>query len=446
MNTLPDNLPQSPESERVILGSILNDPALLPEIKNLVSADRFYSLSNRRVYSAILSLYEQEQPIDTILVSNELKRRGELEQVGGTSRLVDMTMGVPSLVPRQHISEVIRASRKRWLIKFAERLESRVLDGDETEDELLEYASDQIESARAKLPHQAKVRFLSEMIDDQAERYRLWHRGISNALPTGFEVIDRHLLGGGFVPSGLYVLGARTSLGKTALSLDIAANVAQAGKVVQIVSREMPAESLLDRLHAASTGIARWKLRPGIYGTEYNKLIATLPMVCDLPIAIDNLSLSIADVRHNFRELERKHRRPDLVIVDYLQLINGSGRSRNDEVGSVTRSLKGMAMEFQIPILALSQLSRECDKQKREPETSDLRDSGEIEQDADAVFLLFGERPEESAKIFSRWFKCAKQRDGELFREELTFNGELVTFRSFEQLASFGIQQLGDAA
>lgn len=434
-----DSLPNSPESERVILGAILVDPTLLPAIKSLVAPERFYSANHKKIYSVILSLHEQDSRIDTTLVGNELKRRGELEQVGGTAELMKMMHGVPAFIPRAHISEVVRAARKRWIIQFAERLETRAVNGDDTEDELLEYAASQIDSARTKLPHQAKVRFLSEMIDSQAERYRLWHKGISNALPTGFSLIDDKLLGCGFVPSGLYILAARPSMGKTALCLDIAANIAQEGKTVHIVSREMPAESLLDRLHAANVGIARWKLRAGIYQGEYNKLIQTLPQVCELPIALDNLSLTVSDIRANFREMERKHQRPDLLVVDYIQLVEGAGRTRNDEVGSITRALKGIAMEFQIPVLALSQLSRDCEKQRREPELSDLRDSGEIEQDADAVFFLFGEKPEESAKIFSRWFKCAKQRDGELFRAEMTFNGELVTFRSFEQLAVAGI-------
>lgn len=431
--------PNSPESERVVLGAILFDPNLLPAVKSELSPERFYSVNHRKIYSAILSLYDADEPIDTQLVAAELKRRGELESVGGISYLIDVQNGVPAFHPKAHISEIVRASRRRWLIQFAERLETRALDGQETEDELLNFAVSQLDQARAKLPNQNSIKFLSEMLDDQALRYRLWHQGVSEALPTGFSLIDDRLLGGGLVKSGLYILAARPSMGKTALALDIAANIAQEQKTVHIVSREMPAPSLLDRLHAANAGVARWKLRPGIYQSEYQKLISTLPSVCQLPIALDNRSLTVGDVRRNFRELERKHRRPDLLIIDYVQLLDGTGRSRNDEVGSVTRGLKGIAMEFQIPVLALSQLSRDCERQRREPELSDLRDSGEIEQDADAVFFLFGERPEESAKIFSRWFKCAKQRDGELFRAELTFNGELVTFRSFEQLAVSGI-------
>lgn len=440
-----NELPNSVESERVIVGAILVDPSLLPAIKSQLPPERFYSQPLRKIYSSMLSLNEQDQVIDTILVANELRSRGELDAVGGIPFITELAFGSPGLLPKPHIAQVIRTARKRWMLKFAERFTKQVSEGDDTEDEILNYAIQQLDAARTKLPHQSKIRFLAEMVDDQAERYYRWHKGISNAIPTGFSWIDDHLLGGGFVASGLYVLAARPSMGKTALCLDIAANVAQEGKTVHMVSREMPAESLLDRLHAANAGIARWKLRPGIFQSEYNKLVGTLPIVCDLPIALDNLSLSVVDIRNNFRELERKNRRPDFLIVDYLQLVDGSGRSRNDEVGSVTRGLKALAMEFQIPVLVLSQLSRECEKQKREPELSDLRDSGEIEQDADAVFFLFGERPEEHAKIFSRWFKCAKQRDGELFRTELTFNGELVTFRSFEQLAMAGVYDRTEA-
>lgn len=426
-----------------MIGAILQEPTLLQRIKPLLTPERFYTPSNRRAYTAMLALHEAGTIIDATLVTAETKKQGEAVLV---SELIDMMHGVPGIVPEAHINAIIRTARKRWVIGFAERLQTRTLESDETEDEILAYAASQIDSARTKLPHQSKIRFLSEMINDQALRYELWHKGISNAISTGFGLLDYHLQGAGLVASGLYILAARPSMGKSALALDIAANIAQEGKTVHIVSREMPAESLLDRLHAANAGIARWKLRAGIYQSEYNRLIQTLPQVCQLPIALDNLSLTVGDIRSNFREMERKHRRPSLLIVDYVQLVEGQGRSRNDEVGSVTRALKGLAMEFDIPVLALSQLSRACDTQKRDPELSDLRDSGEIEQDADAVFFLFGERPEQGAKIYSRNFKCAKQRDGELFSEELTFNGELVTFRSFEQLAVAGVQQIGGIA
>ena len=428
-----NSLPNAEPSERNILGAILIDESLLEKVKGTLTPDRFYNRMLQQVYTAMLDMRDAGETITPVGIN---ARNKALE----VHFVTQLSYGATDLAWKRDIDRIISASRRRWVLKFAERLEARTLEGEETEDDLLAYAASQIDSARTKLAHRAKIRFLDEMIDDQASRYRQWHKGVSDAIPTGFGMLDEKLQGGGLVPSGLYVLGARPSMGKSALALDIAANVAQEGRTVHIVSREMPAESLFDRLHAANAGVPRWMLRAGIYQREYQKLISTLPQVCQLPIALDNLSLTVPDIRANFREMERKHRRPSLLIVDYVQLVDGPGRSRNDEVGSVTRGLKGMAMEFQIPVLALSQLSRECDKQKREPEMSDLRDSGEVEQDADAVFLLFGERPEEGAKIYGRQFKCAKQRDGELFTRELTFNGDLVTFRSFDQLA-VGIQQ-----
>lgn len=438
----PD-LPNNAESEIIILGRIFLDSSLLTELKKQLSPDRFYSHANKKIYSAMIDLHERNEPVTPTGVY-ELLRDPSIP----ISYLTDCASprNAPGFVPlAPEVKRIVSSARKRAIAKFGELLKDKVLDGIESEDELLAYASSWVDGARAKLPHHNKSQSLAEMVEDQVGRYRRWHKGISDAIPTGFDFIDDHLMGGGLVASGLYVLAARPSMGKTALSLDVAANIAQTGKTVHIVSREMPAPSLFDRLHAAHAGIARWKLRKGIYAKEYKRLLETVERVGQVPIIIDNSSLSVSDIRSDLRDWERKHMRPDLLIVDYIQMLTGKGRSRNDEVGSVTRELKGLAMEFQIPVLALSQLTRDNERQKREPELSDLRDSGEIEQDADAVFFLFGERQEEGAKIYSRWFKCAKQRDGELFRVEVTFNGELVTFRSFEQLAINGVHDYTEA-
>jgi replicative DNA helicase len=431
---LTDEQPNSPESERVILGAILVDASLLEPIREQMTGEQFYSHSHRRIYDAIMGLREQGTPVDTTAVINSLRNSNELEATGGTPYVLSLPHGVPALVPRSHIKEVVRLARKRRAMQFAERFGDKAANGDETEEELLRYAQDWIDGARTELPNVAKVQTLKAMIDDQAGRYRRWHKGISDAIPTGFPAIDSYLLGGGLVRSGLYVLAARPGMGKTAMSLDIAANMAHQQTTVYLVSREMPAPSLFDRLHAAAAGVPRSKLRPGINKTDYERLLQTLETLGALPIAIDNSSLTVSDVRSNLREEERKQRRPEVIIIDYIQLLKGQGRNRNDEVGSVSRGLKALAMELNVPILALAQLSRECEKMGREPELSDLRDSGEIEQDADAVFFLFGDKPEEHGKVFNRWLKCSKQRDGQLFRTEVPFNGEMVTFRSFEQL------------
>lgn len=427
----------------LVLGRVFLEPSHLAWLKKELTPERLYVYTNKRIYSAMLDLHEQGEAVTPTAVFELLR-----DPAITISYMTNLTSpsSAPSFVPLEpEVRRIVSSARKRAIAKFAEVLKEKALEDIETEDELIGYASNWIDNAKTKLPHSNISRSLSQMVEDQAERYRKWHKGISDAIPTGFDLIDDHLMGGGLVRSGLYVLAARPSMGKSSLALDIAANVAQTGKVVHIVSREMPAASLFDRLHAAHSGVARWKLRKGIYQREYNRLLETLERVAQIPIILDNSSLSVSDIRADLREWERRHLRADLLIVDYIQLLEGKGRSRNDEVGSITRALKGLGMEFQIPILGLSQLTRDNDRQKREPELSDLRDSGEIEQDADAVFFLFGERQEEGAKIYSRWFKCAKQRDGELFRVEMTFNGELVTFRSFEQLAMQGIHDHAEA-
>lgn len=431
---LTDDLPNSLESEIVVLGRILLDPPMIDSVSKKLTPDRFYNQSHKKIFAAMLELRETEQAISPISIG-ELLRDPSIP----ISYVTNLTLPekCPAFLPIEaDVGRIISTSRKRWLVKFAEYLDEMARNG-KGEDEILEFASTRIEEAKTKLP-QAKrqPRFLSSMVDDQAARYRLWHKGIANAIPTGFADVDDKLLGGGFVKSGLYILAARPSMGKTALALDIAANMAGAGRTVYMWSREMPGESLFDRLHSAYSGVSRWKFRPGIWEREYHKLIETLPELAMMKIILDDSSETVTDVRAELKDFSRKGIEIDCLMGDYLQLFASAGRTRNEEVGKTSRALKTLAMDFNFPVLALSQLSRACDQQHREPELADLRDSGEIEQDADAVFFLFGDRPEEGTRFFSRQFKCAKQRDGELFRRELTFNGELVTFRTIEQLGA----------
>lgn len=430
---LERELPNSIESERHLIGSLLSNPSLIDSCLRRLASYDFYLPSNQKVYAAITALYEASEELQPVAV----KKLADDQSVT-VSEMMKMIqeasfglIGIESDVRR-----IVAASRRRQFLKFADRLHEMAFDSEP--DELSSFAQSHLDQLVVKSSQRTAPRLSSEMVDDQASRYRLWFKGISNAIPTGFSDIDERLLGGGLVRSGLYVLAARPSAGKTSLALDIAANVASEGRLVHIVSREMPAELLLDRLHAAYAGIERWKLRSGIYERDYKRLVETLPGVTAMPIRFDNASIAVRDIRALFREYDRKHEKPELLIVDYIQMLTGKGRSRTEEVGSITRDLKGLAMEFDIPILALSQLSRDCEKQRREPELSDLRDSGEIEQDADAVFFLFGDKQEEGSRLYERWFKCAKQRDGALFRQQMLFNGGLVTFRSMEQLAIQG--------
>jgi replicative DNA helicase len=427
---MEDELPNSLESEKVVLGRIFSEPSLLDEVKKTLTPDRFYNRTHQMIYSAMLQLQENEQTITPISVN-------EIAQEAGIGYLCGLLS--PEITGSYQpiggdVQRIISTSRKRWIVRFAGNLDSMARNG-KSEDEIIETAVRRLDDAKSHLPDsKRRPRFLSEMIDDQAARYRSWFKGISNAVATGFPEIDDHLLGGGLVRSGLYVLAARPSMGKTALALDIAANMAGQGKTIYIVSREMPGESLFDRLHSAYSGVERWKLRPGIYEQEYKRLTETLEGIAGLKIILDDSSNTVLDLVGHLKAFRKKGVTVDCLMADYLQLFDGKGRSRNEEVGANSRAMKKLAMEFNFPVFVLSQLNRDSDRGHREPELMDLRDSGEIEQDADAVFFLFGDRQAEGAKFFSRQFKCAKQRDGELFRKDMTFNSNLVTFRTMEQL------------
>lgn len=425
-----DQMPHSLESERAILGSILLDNLNLETVKRDVRAEWFYSTNHRTIYLGMLALYEKQEPIDTVTLPELLRLSGDLEACGGALAVSELVRGVPhaqNLKP--YIARLKETARRRWLIKFAVKLEQSALDETEAEDSIFSQAIEQLDRVRQFKSEKRKPKNLEQLADDQLLRYELFFKGTSDALPTGFTVIDNHLLGGGLVPSALYVLAAATSRGKTSLALDIAANVSETGHRVYIVSREMAREALYDRLVAVEGDVPRWKLRPGIWETEYKQATKAVLNLSFRPLILDDVSTSIADVRGYLREYERKER-IELLVVDYLQLMESARKdSRAQEVALISRSLKGLAMEFRIPVLAISQLSRKHLGERREPELYDLKESGEIENDADAVFLLFGDEPEEGAKFFSRTLKCAKHREGALFRTELPFNGELITYR-----------------
>jgi replicative DNA helicase len=423
--------PSNIESERALLGSILLDESLCEQARICMTAEWFYSESHKEVFRSILRLYEQKQTVNTITISEDLKQSGCLDAVGGIVFLHGLSYGLPAvsnLMP--YVLKIKESARKRAIMKFSDKIIGQAADDQATSDELAAKAIDYFERLRS---HKSDVRGpfnLDGLGDDQIFRYERYYKGVSDALPVGFPDIDNHLLGGGFTPNGLYVLAAATSMGKTSLALDIAANIAETGHRVYYLSREMSRESIFDRLVAVEGDIARWKLRPGIYEPEYVEAKQAVLRLTLRPIVLDDASATVADVRGHLREYQRRDTKVDLLVVDYLQLMVGAKKeNRNQEVGSISRSLKELAMEFQMSVLSLSQLSRNHARERREPELHDLRESGDIEQDADAVFFLFGDRPEEGAKYYDRGLKCSKNREGALFRSQLTFNGELVTYR-----------------
>jgi len=433
---LEQPLPSSPESERAVLGSILLDNSVLAEAQRLLLPEDFYSLAHRHVFTAMLLLDADSIEITTVLLAERLRAAETLDAVGGYSFIAELMHGLPHSRSIARYADLIREySRKRWLLRFGQSVSFKAFDAEERASEIVAWADDRLFSSRERWESGVSkgARSGNEMLDVQAARYRQFHRNISDAIPTGFAELDNNLTGRGLSRKRLTLLAARPSVGKTALALDIAANAAGAGHHVLFFSLEMSAEMMLDRLVSVASRVPRWHIQAGIADHAYKRIASALPDVCDLPITFDDSSRRITDIRRTVRERARRaETRPGLVIVDYLQLVEAEGKhgTRNDAVGSVSRALKGIAMEFDVPILVLAQLNREVARQGREPELHDLRDSGEVEQDADAVLFLFGDKPEEGATYREVTLKCGKQRDGKLFREQMQFNGELVTYRS----------------
>jgi replicative DNA helicase len=428
-------MPHSPDCERAVLGSILLNPLLADQARRELPVEWFYVASYRSIYRAVLVLNSEKLEINSITLAEQMRKENSLEFAGGIVALSDLTVGLPRAVNLNlFVKPIKECARRRGLIKLANRLLAQAGDEGEDLDTVLGIAIEQLDKVRKYRSEKRKPASLEELADNQLLRLELLFKGISDALPTGFRELDSKLSGGGLIPSALYILAAPTSFGKTTLAVDIAANITESGHRAYIVSREMTRESLFDRLVAVEADVARWKIRPGIYEREYKEAIAAVVRLAMRPMIVDDVSLNVADIRGYLGEYERRNERIELLVVDYLQLLEGTRKeTRNQEVGSISRALKGLAMEYRIPIIAISQLSRSFQAEKREPELRDLRDSGEIEQDADTVIFLFGDKPEQGMTFYKRDLKFAKQREGPIFMTELAFDGELVTYRSQPQ-------------
>jgi replicative DNA helicase len=428
-------LPHAPDVERTVLGAMLLSERCALEAAHSLTVSDFYVRAHQLIFRAIRSIAEASGELNPILICEELRREGVLEEAGGVAFISELTYGLP---PLKTVASYVRLLRdkalKRQLIRVTNKVTNDALADDEEARKVLSDASEMLSALSIENADQQpkKPLALSDRLKDQQRRHELLFKGVSDALPTGFDEIDRHLLGGGLQPKQFVILAARPSVGKTSLMLDIAANVSAQGKRVLIFSLEMGAELLIDRLASYASGVERWKIRSGIWEADYQRLAKATKEVCQLPVWVDDSSRTVSAIRRHVTDLcKRQETKPDLVLLDYIQLVDPELKSGslNERIGAVSAFLKGLGMTHNFPALALSQLSRDCEKQGREPELSDLRDSGTLEQDGDLIMFLFGDKPEEGARVYERTLKCAKQKDGPLFRERVIFNGPVVSFR-----------------
>ena len=435
--TLERPLPQNLDAERSILGAILLDnQALNAAIENLRPEDFFFD-PHRRVFQQMVALGETQQAIDLVTLNDALGRRGELESSGGTPYLASLVDGVPRSANIEHYVRIVKEKALlRNLIHATHAIQERAFEGEEGADGILDGAESSI-FALAEDRIRVGLVSMKEIVHANFERLeKIFREGKSiTGASTGYGELDK--LTSGLQPSELIILAARPSQGKTALALNFAENIAvRAGLPVAIFSLEMSKESLLQRLVASVAQIDAHKFRTGHLGREdWRRMTEALGQIASAPLWIDDASsLTVVEIGAKARRLKREKGGLALLIVDYLQLISARGRfsNRNEEVSSITRGLKGLAKELQIPVLVLSQLTRAPERDERRPQLADLRESGAIEQDADVVMFIYRPNffkvdalPEERDQAD---LLVAKQRNGPTDRVRLIFKSRQTRF------------------
>lgn len=420
--TLERPLPQNLEAERSILGAILLDNHALNAAVEKVRSEDFFLLQHRRIFERMIQLGEKQQAIDTVTLMEDLGRLGELEAAGGVAYLSQLADGLPRATNVEHYARIVKEKAVlRSLIHSTAAIQEQALAAGEDADVIL----DRAESAIFQLAEDRVKAGLVGVKDLVRENYERLERIFSEGrrvtgLASGYPALDNETAG--LQPSELVILAARPSMGKTALALNIAENVAlRQRQPVAVFSLEMSKESLLLRLLASVARVDAHKFRTGHMGHEdWNKITTALRDLGEAPLWIDDsASSTVLEMGAKARRLKRD-RGLSLMIVDYLQLVvpttTRRGTNRQEEVSSISRALKGLAKELKIPVLVLSQLTRAPEREDRKPQLADLRESGAIEQDADVV--VFINRPnfyksdlpeEERAKAE---LIIAKQRNG----------------------------------
>lgn len=425
--------PHSKEAEESVVGSLLLDKDAIVAIAEFLSPNDFYDERLKEVYLVALELFDERIPIDILTISERLKKKKLLKQIGGLTFLTNLSNKVPTTAHVEHYGRIVRDfAVKRSLLKTASKLVEMSTDEGMSVSELLDKAEAEVYSLSSQgspkgFEHIKNV--LTVSFDRLDELYK--NPGEMRGVATGFADLDKTL--SGMQPSNLIILAARPGVGKTALALNIASHVAVKNKKpVGFFSLEMSKEELNDRLLVAHAEIDSWKLKTGrLSEDEFAKLSEAMGILYDAPIFIDDTpALSILEMRSRARRLQVEQGL-DLLIVDYLQL----ARSRNlenrvQEVGEISQGLKNLARELKIPVLALSQLSRAVEHRgEKKPQLADLRESGSIEQDADVVMFLYREDDENTSNIA---LDIAKHRNGPLASIKLFFKGDQVKFYSRE--------------
>ena len=434
--------PQAKDAEIAILGAILIESNAIDKVTDLLTPDSFYVSAHQKIFTSILNLQKKHQPIDLVTVTEELKQAGHLDEIGGPYELVKLTNAIVSSANIvNHARLVHEKYTLRKLISISSEITAKALDPESDCFELIDLAEKQIMTLSNN--NTADTLHISSVLINTLNKIDKWKAvGTSiTGIKSGFSDLDNATRG--WQPGDLIIVAARPSVGKTAFALNLVRNAALSGAGVGIWSLEMKAPYLALRMLAAQSDIILGKLQTGsLTDVEYKKLSESANSLSRFNIFFDDANaVNLRSLKAKARRLKKKHH-IGLIVIDYLQLMHGESKNnREQEIATISRELKNLAQELEIPIVALSQLSREGVKNSSwdvPPPISSLRESGAIEQDADLILMLWGANDAELSndKSFEgkRRIRIMKQRNGTLMTCEMDFRNEIQLFKSIADI------------
>jgi replicative DNA helicase len=457
MASLEDNLrkvpPQNLEAESSVLGGILLENDAINQVLELLRVEDFYREAHRKIFRAMIEITDRIEPVDLITLSEFLKGKNELDSVGGTAYLASLADFVPTAANISYYARIVREKAiLRSLIHTATEIATRGYEEQGNVEEFLDSAEKVIFDISEKKIKAAFVA-VGDMITETLKTVeRLYQRKeMVTGVPTGYEDLDK--LTAGLQPADLIIVAGRPGMGKTAFALNIAANAAYNGVGAAVFSLEMAKEQLVLRMLCSEARVNSSKVRSGYLGErDFPQLAKAAAKLHEAPIYIDDTpAISILELRAKARRLLRdRSKKVGLIVVDYLQLMRGMGTANNreQEISEISRSLKALAKELNVPVMALSQLNRRVeDRGDRRPQMSDLRESGAIEQDADVILFIYRDEvysKDESKKGLAEVI-VAKQRNGPIDTINLTFLGEYTRFENYTGRDDLGWEETEEA-
>ncbi|WP_418791208.1 replicative DNA helicase [Phosphitispora sp. TUW77] len=433
--------PQNLDAEQSVLGSMLIDKDAVVKAIQILTAEDFYRDANGHIFEAAVNLFNRNEAVDLITLSEELKQSGLLDQVGGVSYVAGLANLVPTAANVEYYARIVFGkSLLRRLISVSTRITQMGYEGEEDIEVLLDKAEQMIFELAQRKSHSGFTH-LKNIIMETFERIEVLHqnKGGITGVPSGFADIDR--LTSGFQPSDLIIVAARPSMGKTALCLNIAQYAALRKELpVAVFSLEMAKEQLVTRMLCAEAMVDQQKVRTGqLTDKDWQQLTRAAGPMSRAPLFIDDTpGITAMEMRAKCRRLKAEHGL-SLIVIDYLQLMQGRKRieNRQQEISEISRALKMLAREIQAPVIALSQLSRAVEqRQDKRPMMSDLRESGSLEQDADIVMFIYRDEyyhPDESDKKGQAEIIIAKQRNGPVGSADLGFMKEYTKFVNLDK-------------